>query len=101
MNKLGRYMLALLLAAASTTIATAPASAAGCSVKVTYNTSAIWVKEKPTGCSGSSRAVLYYFMAPNGPTMYSTRGSWVTNGYTSTASTSPSRYYAGNGVEWA
>jgi len=101
MNKLGRYTLALVLAAAGTTIATAPASAAGCQVTVTYNTSEISVKESTTGCSGSSRAVLYYFLTPQGPTMYSTRGSWVTNGTTSTARTSPSRYFAGSAVEWA
>lgn len=101
MKRIARLGLALAIAAGGVmTAATAPAAAAGCEVSVTYNTSAIWVRQTPSGCQGQMRSVLYYFISPNGGTTYSTRGSWVSNGSTSEARTTPDRYFGGIGRDW-
>lgn len=100
-SKFVRLGISLALALGGLTVVSTPASAVVCDVHGHVNTYAIYVKVITYTCASQIRPRLYYFLAPNGPTMYSTTGPWVWNNAWSTASTSSTRYFAGYTVQVA
>jgi hypothetical protein len=106
MKKLMHALVAAaLVAAAGVAAVTPPATAAvvgSCTVTVTAYRSVPKATAYNQSCTVSGakiKAVLYYYLSNNGATTYSTRGSSVTVGGTSTAQTSSGRIYASGTAE--
>ncbi len=95
-----RACIALSLSASVVGVASAPASAVVCNYTSYVSTQYFHLSHSMRpNCVYQGRAKLYYFLSPNGGTMYSATGSWVNFPNVSVASRN-NAYYAGKGANF-